>query len=192
MENIDNKKVIIISAPSGSGKTTIVHHLLEYFPMLEFSISACSRDPRNNEKHSKDYYFLSIQNFKEKIKNQEFLEWEEVYKDHFYGTLKSEVNRIWDKNHIVVFDVDVVGGNNLKKHFKEKALSIFIAPPSFEVLEERLKNRGTDSEENIKKRIDKAQFEMTFSPHFDITIINDNLEIAITQTKNAIQNFIQS
>lgn len=192
MENIDNKKVIIISAPSGSGKTTIVHHLLEYFPMLEFSISACSRDPRNNEKHSKDYYFLSIQNFKEKIKNQEFLEWEEVYKDHFYGTLKSEVNRIWDKNHIVIFDVDVVGGNNLKKHFKEKALSIFIAPPSFEVLEERLKNRGTDSEENIKKRIDKAQFEMTFSPNFDITIINDNLEIAITQTKSAIQNFIQS
>lgn len=192
METIDYKKVVIFSAPSGSGKTTIVHQILDDFSMLEFSISACSRQPRANEIDGKDYYFLPIEDFRKKIKNQEFLEWEEVYKDHLYGTLKSEIQRIWNNNHAVIFDVDVVGGSNLKKIFGNKALSIFVMPPSLQVLEERLLKRGTETPESLKKRIEKAAYEMTFASNFDLQIINDQLEIAVLETKNAIEKFICS
>lgn len=190
MEYNDYKKVVIFSAPSGSGKTTIVHRILNSFPMMEFSISACSRKPRLNEVHGKDYYFLPIEEFRTKIKNQEFLEWEEVYQDQLYGTLKSEVDRIWAKNHTVIFDVDVVGGTNLKHHFNHKALSIFIMPPSLQVLEERLIKRGTETTENLKKRIKKAEYEMTFASKFDLQIVNNQLDIAVQETTNAINNFL--
>lgn len=192
MIDVDYKKVVIFSAPSGSGKTTIVHRILEDFPMLEFSVSACSRQPRPNEIHGRDYYFLPVEEFREKVENQEFLEWEEVYQNQMYGTLKTEVYRIWAKNHAVIFDVDVVGGSNLKKYFGDKALSIFIMPPSLETLKERLKNRGTETPETLKKRVEKAEFEMTFAPKFDLQIINDQLDIAVLETKNAVKKFLHS
>ncbi|MDD4848001.1 MAG: guanylate kinase [Bacteroidales bacterium] len=192
MKTSDYKKVVIFSAPSGSGKTTIVHRILEDFPMLEFSVSACSRKPRANEVHGKDYYFLPIEEFREKIKNQEFLEWEEVYPDHLYGTLKSEIDRIWTSDHAVIFDVDVVGGTNLKRFFDHQALSIFVMPPSLKVLEERLLKRGTESPESLKKRIEKAEQEMAFAPKFDLQIVNDELAVAVEETKNAINKFLHS
>lgn len=192
MQIDDYKKVVIFSAPSGSGKTTIVHQILKMFPFFEFSISACSRQPRANEENGKDYYFLPIETFREKIINQEFLEWEEVYQDHLYGTLKSEVDRIWAKNHVVIFDVDVVGGSNLKKYFDHKALSIFVMPPSLQVLEERLLKRGTENPDSLKKRIEKASYEMSFAPKFDLQIINDQLDVAVLETKNAIEKFLNS
>lgn len=192
MKTSDYKKVVIFSAPSGSGKTTIVHRILEDFPMLEFSVSACSRKPRANEVHGKDYYFLPIEEFREKIKNQEFLEWEEVYPDHLYGTLKSEIDRIWASDHAVIFDVDVVGGTNLKRFFDHQALSIFVMPPSLKVLEERLLKRGTETPETLKKRIEKAEQEMAFAPKFDLQIVNDELAVAVEETKNAINKFLHS
>lgn len=183
-------KLFIFSAPSGSGKTTIVKSLLDENLGLEFSISATSRSLRGEEIHGKDYYFLSVDDFKSKIKNNEFLEWEEVYENRFYGTLKSEVNRIWDKGNHVIFDVDVVGGLNIKKYYSEKALSVFIMPPSIEELENRLRNRSTDSDEDIKTRIEKAEKELTYAQQFDLVIINDNLEKAIFEAENAVRNFI--
>jgi len=153
-------KLFIFSAPSGSGKTTIVKSLLEENLALEFSISATSRPIRGDEIHKKDYYFLSVDDFKSKIKNNEFLEWEEVYENRFYGTLKSEINRIWNKGNHVIFDVDVVGGLNIKRNYPEKALSIFIMPPSIKELENRLRSRSTDSDEDIKTRIKKAEQEL--------------------------------
>lgn len=183
-------KLFIFSAPSGSGKTTIVKSLLEKDLGLEFSISATSRSKRGEEIHEKDYYFLSVNDFKSKIKNNEFLEWEEVYKNRFYGTLRSEVNRIWDKGKHVIFDVDVVGGINIKKNYPEKALSIFIMPPSIKELENRLKSRSTDSDEDIKTRIDKAEQELTYAKQFDLVIINDDLDKAIEEAEYAVRNFI--
>ncbi|MEN8120140.1 MAG: guanylate kinase [Bacteroidota bacterium] len=187
-----NNKLIIFSAPSGSGKTTIVRQILKEIPNLEFSISACSRNPREGEINEKDYHFFSTDEFKDKIENNEFIEWEEVYADNFYGTLKSEVDRIWDNGNHVIFDVDVVGGVNIKEQFPDNSLAIFIEAPSIKILEKRLRKRGTESEEQIKKRINKAEQELKFAPKFDKIIINDNLELAIQETKVIINEFLES
>ena len=181
---------IIFSAPSGSGKTTLVQHMMKKGPPLSFSISATSRTPRKNEVHEKDYYFIEEQDFKKKIENNEFVEWEEVYQGVHYGTLKTELNRIFDSGKIPVFDVDVLGGVQLKKILGDEALSIFIQVSSIEELAKRLKNRATDSDESIQKRVDKAAYEMTFAPNFDHIIINDDLDKAVEDTYQTILNFI--
>ncbi len=182
-------KLIIFSAPSGAGKTTIVHSVLKQEKGLMFSVSACSRDKRAGEVDAKDYYFLSIEEFKKKIEEDAFLEWEEVYKDNYYGTLKDEVQRIWNQGKDVVFDIDVKGGVNLKQKFPSNTLSIFIMPPSVEELENRLRKRHTDTEESIKKRIAKTKEEMTFATSFDQIVVNDNLEKAIDETQSLIKAF---
>ena len=183
-------KAIIFSAPSGAGKTTIVKSLLANKLPLSFSISACSRQKRENEINGKDYHFLSIKDFKQKINEQAFIEWEEVYENNYYGTLKSEIERIWNNKKHVVFDVDVVGGLNLKKHFGNNALAIFIQPPSMDVLIERLRNRATESEASLNKRINKAKHEMTYSPSFDSIIINDQLEKTIEVAEKKVKDFL--
>ena len=183
-------KLIIFSAPSGSGKTTIVHHLLEQDLPLSFSVSACTRAPRDNEQHGKDYYFMPVDEFKRMIWKDEFIEWEEVYKDHFYGTLKSELTRIWSLKKHVVFDIDVAGGVNLKKQFADQALALFIKPPSISVLKERLENRSTDSPGKIKIRLEKAQKELDFAHQFDLVIVNDKLDVAIKEAYDAIADFL--
>ncbi|MGM0479390.1 MAG: guanylate kinase [Bacteroidota bacterium] len=183
-------KCIIFSAPSGAGKTTIVHHLLDRNDQLAFSISACSRPPRPNEKDGEDYYFLSVQEFKNRIDQDDFIEWEEVYKDHFYGTLKREVERLWSGGKVVVFDVDVFGGLNLKKYFGNAALSFFIEPPSIEVLEQRLRDRKTESEEKIQTRLTKAAEELTKAEQFDQTVVNDNLRLTVEEVEKYIKAFI--
>lgn len=183
-------KLIIFSAPSGAGKTTIVKHLLNSGLPIEFSISACSRKPRTGEIHGKDYYFLSENDFKEKIEKQEFIEWEEVYAGNYYGTLKSELERIWQNGNHVLFDIDVKGGVNLKKKFGKNALSVFVMPPSVEELERRLINRSTDDAETIKKRVDKAVYELKFSDQFDVVIINDNLQEAQNKAYKLLSDFI--
>lgn len=184
-------KLVIFSAPSGAGKTTIVHHLLKVFPQLEFSVSACSRPMRQHETHGVDYYFLSIDEFKQKIANGEFIEWEEVYKDNFYGTLKAEVERIWKKGMHVIFDVDVVGGLHLKDKFKKNALAVFVMPPSVQHLEMRLKSRETETPESIARRVAKAEKELTSAPLFDKTILNDKLEYAFEEAENVVSEFLQ-
>jgi guanylate kinase len=185
-----NGKLVIISAPSGSGKTTIVYHLLRKGLNLEFSISATTRAPRGKEKNGREYYFISIEDFKKRILNNEFAEWQEVYKDQFYGTLKSEIRRIWsDKKH-VVFDVDVKGGINLKKIFGPKAISVFIMPPSVEELEKRLISRATDEMSKIKIRIEKAIEEMKLADNFDHIVINNNLERAQKEVYELVRSFL--
>jgi guanylate kinase len=173
-------KIVIFSAPSGAGKTTIVRHLLKNFEQFGFSISACTRSQRPYEIDGKDYYFISLQEFQQKIKENAFVEWEEVYNGSFYGTLKMEVKRLLDLGKVVLFDVDVKGGIALKNYFDKDALSIFVAPPSLEILENRLRQRKTDSEESIQKRLEKCKYEMTFSTQFDVilenNILNDTLE----------------
>lgn len=183
-------KSIIFSAPSGSGKTTLVKYLLGLYPQLEFSISSCSRAPRGNEQDGVDYHFLGLAGFKQKIAEDAFLEYEEVYENQFYGTLKSELKRIWDKNHIVIFDVDVVGGKNIKTLLGDSALSIFIAPPSIAEMERRLRNRATDNEEQIQKRVAKAAFEMEFQDAFDQVIINDDLSTAQKEIRTIVEQFM--
>lgn len=183
-------KLIIFSAPSGAGKTSIVRHLLKEYPELEFSVSACSRPKRHNEKDGVDYHFLTVDEFKRKIENDEFVEWEEVYENQFYGTLKSELERIWNKNHSVIFDVDVVGGLNIKKQYPEISLAVFVMPPSVEELERRLYNRSTDSREQIVKRINKAQHEIAFARQFDYLLINDNLPKAQKEALQVVGNFL--
>lgn len=183
-------KSIIVSAPSGAGKTTIVRKLMEQLPSLAFSISACSRNARPNEVDGKDYYFLGLEGFKSAIEQQEFIEWEEVYQDHYYGTLKKEVQRLWNEGKVVIFDVDVVGGMNLKKLFQEKALSIFIEPPSLEVLEQRLRSRETESEERITLRLKKAGWEIAQSKAFDVSIKNEDLATAVAEAMLAVSSFI--
>jgi len=183
-------KLFIFSAPSGSGKTTIVQHLLKQDLKLEFSISATSRAKRVNETDGKDYHFLSTEEFKAKISNNEFLEWEEVYKDCFYGTLKSEVERIREEGNNVIFDVDVVGGTNIKKFYKEEALAIFIQPPSIEELENRLRNRNTDLDEVIAKRVEKFKFELAYADQFDKVIVNDKLKDAFVEAEAALHHFL--
>jgi guanylate kinase len=183
-------KLFIFSAPSGSGKTTIVRSLLEKDLSLEFSISATSRPKRENEVDGIDYYFLCVDDFKKKIENDEFVEWEEVYENRFYGTLKSELQRIWDKGRHVIFDVDVVGGLNIKKKYPKKALSVFVMPPNVEELEKRLILRSTDSAKDIETRIKKANEELTYADQFDIIIINDKLEDAIKESEVVVKKFI--
>ncbi len=182
---------MVISAPSGAGKTTIVHYLLQQDLDLEFSISACSRIKRPNEKDKVDYYFLNKDEFRKKIEQNEFVEWEEVYPDQYYGTLKSELQRIWSKGYLVIFDVDVIGGINIKKLYQDKCLAIFIMPPTIQELEKRLKNRSTESEESLKKRIARAKKEMDYANKFDIIIINDQLEKAQNETEAVIRKFLK-
>lgn len=185
-----NGKIIIFSAPSGSGKSTLIGHLLKRFPQLEFSISATSRAPRGSEVNGKEYYFLSNEEFKNKVAAGEFVEWEEVYAGTCYGTLRSELERIWNKGHVIVFDVDVKGGVNLKKIFGDDALSIFIMPPSVEELRRRLEKRGTDAPETIAKRVAKAEEEITYAPLFDKIVVNDSLETAIADAIRITESFI--
>lgn len=185
-----NNKVIIFSAPSGSGKTTIIKQLLKSFPEFEFSISATSRQARQGEVHGKDYYFLTKEEFVEKVNADLFLEWEEVYSGICYGTLKSEIDRIWSNGKIVIFDVDVLGGMNIKKYFGDKALSIFVMPPSMEVLEQRLRIRNTETEEAILKRLSRSSLELNHAPKFDLTIVNDVLDEAVECAKQNIESFL--
>jgi guanylate kinase len=184
-------KLIIFSAPSGSGKTTIVKHLINTDLNLEFSVSATSRGIRGDEINGKDYYFFSADKFRKLIEDEEFIEWEEVYKDHFYGTLKSEIERIWNKGNHVIFDVDVIGGINLKHLFKEKALSVFVMPPSLIELKERLKLRATDSSEKIEMRLEKANEEILKANEFDLTIVNNDLGIACNKASYAVKTFLE-
>ncbi|WP_375583865.1 guanylate kinase [Cyclobacterium xiamenense] len=184
-------KAIIFSAPSGSGKTTIVKHLLQQMPQLGFSISACTRDKRGrDEVNGKDYYFLSPEEFREKINQDAFIEWEEVYEGNFYGTLKEEIQRIWDQGKHVIFDVDVKGGLNLKNYFKENALAIFVKVPTMEDLAERLRSRGTESDESLSRRIYKAKFEMGFENRFDVTLVNKDLQVSFREAEKLVGDFI--
>jgi guanylate kinase len=184
-------KVIIISAPSGAGKTTIVRHLLSIDALrLAFSISACTRPMREGEVNGRDYHFMTVNRFKAMIEENAFVEWEEVYKNSYYGTLKSEVDRIWQNNLHVLFDVDVMGGVNLKDKFGSNALAIFIMPPSLEVLKERLKKRGTESEEKIQNRINKAKLELKFAPKFDVIVENNILSKTLDETEKLVTGFL--
>lgn len=183
-------KAILFSAPSGCGKTTIIGELMQYFDCFDFSISATSRKPRGEERDGVDYHFLSHDEFMRRVEAGEFLEWEEVYQGTCYGTLKSEVKRIWDSGRVIVFDVDVNGGRNIKRYFGDDALSIFVMPPSIEVLEQRLRSRGTDSEEAIVKRLARSAEELKQAPLFDRTIVNDDLQRAVAETRKAIEDFL--
>lgn len=183
-------KIIIFSAPSGSGKSTIVNHLLGKFPQLQFSISATSRSPRGDEQHGKEYYFLTNEEFARRAAADEFVEWEEVYAGTSYGTLRSEVQRIWDASGVIVFDVDVRGGVNLKRIFGDSALAIFIEPPSIEALRQRLIGRATDTPEAIERRIGKAAEELKFAPEFDVVIVNDVLSEALSKAEKLVNEFI--
>jgi guanylate kinase len=185
-------KAVIITAPSGAGKTTIVRHLLQTYPQLAFSVSATTRPKRPEEVHGRDYYFLSENTFKSKIANNEFLEWEEVYEGCFYGTLASEVERLNNEGKTVIFDVDVKGALRLKEKFGNQALSIFIKAPSFQVMVERLKSRATENEAELQKRIERMQYEMTFENRFDVTIINDKLDKTLQDAENIIGNFLNN
>ncbi len=183
-------KAIIFSAPSGSGKTTIVKHLLTTNSDLGFSISASTRDKRGRtEENGKDYYFLTPEDFKKKIDANQFIEWEEVYAGNFYGTLKSEIERIWHEGKNVIFDVDVKGGINLKKYFGDKALSVFVKVPSYEVLAERLRERGTETEESLSRRLFKAKFEMTFQDKFDVVLVNEDLQKSLREAQRLYDEF---
>lgn len=183
-------KVIIFSAPSGSGKTTLVKHCLQQFPQLQFSVSATTRALRGEEIHGKDYFFLSVEAFKKLISENAFVEYEEVYHDKFYGTLKSEVERIWNEGKVVIFDVDVKGGISLKKYFGDQARSIFIMPPSIEELERRLVSRATDDAETIRTRVEKASEEMTYKDQFDEIVVNSDLDEAKTSVQQILNNFL--
>lgn len=184
------EKVIIFSAPSGAGKSTIVNYLLEKDLGLEFSVSATCRAPRGKEEHGREYYFFTVEEFRKRIEGGEFLEYEEVYPGCYYGTLQSEVERIWAEGHTVLFDVDVVGGVNIKKKFGSKALSIFVQPPSVETLRKRLIGRGTDSPDKIDQRVAKAEYEMGFAPQFDTIIVNDDLETALADAEKIVREFL--
>lgn len=185
-------KLIIVSAPSGAGKTSIVKHLLKEQPKLAFSVSATSRAKREGECDGKDYYFLTADDFKRRMANDEFIEWQEVYHNQFYGTLKSEIERIWNEGKHVIFDVDVLGGLNLKKIFGDKALAIFIQPPTVEALRERLCGRGTEDEASLKKRLDKAEYELSFADQFDTVIVNDILKTAQEEALTKINTFLEN
>lgn len=186
-----SNKVIIFSAPSGSGKSTIVSHILKLHPEMEFSVSATSRAPRGQERNGIEYHFFTADEFRKMIAEDKFVEYEEVYVGSFYGTLKSEVQRIWDKGHVIIFDVDVKGGVNLKKYFGDKALSVFIQAPSVEELRKRLVARGTDSAEAIAKRVAKASEEMTYADKFDYILVNDDLQKAYAEAEKVVDDFLQ-
>lgn len=184
------EKMIIVSAPSGAGKSTLVKHLINKGFPLEFSVSATSRKPRGDERDGKEYYFITAGEFRRRIADNEFAEWEEVYPDHYYGTLRGEIDRIWKAGKCIIFDVDVRGGVSLKKIFGEKALSVFIMPPSVEELEKRLTGRGTDTPEKIKMRVDKATEEISLAPLFDVVIMNDSLDRACHEMEEAVSKFL--
>lgn len=183
-------KLIIFSAPSGAGKTTIVQHLLSQFPDLEFSISATTRKARGEEVHEKDYYFISKEEFLHRIAKKQFVEFEEVYSGTFYGTLRTEIERIWQKGKTVIFDIDVEGGLHLKRKYEEQALAIFVQPPSLEVLKERLTGRGTDSTDKLKERFIKAEKELNYAPQFDIILKNYDLQTACNEAEELVRNFM--
>lgn len=187
---MNHRKAILFSAPSGSGKTTIIREILKRFDCFEFSISATSRKPRQGEHDGVDYYFLTPEVFEERVNKDLFLEWEEVYAGTRYGTLKSEIDRIWDNGHVIIFDVDVNGGMNIKRYFGADALAIFVKPPSVEVLEQRLRSRGTETDEAIAKRLARSAVELDMSDQFDVTVINDDLEAAVDQTQQIINNYL--
>ncbi len=190
MNEIEAQKLIIITAPSGSGKTTIVHHLLAQIPSLRFSVSACTRSPRLNEIDGVNYHFITVENFTRKIANHEFAEFEMVYEGKYYGTLKAELQRIWDDQKYPLTDIDVQGALRLMKHYGKQAISLFIQAPSMEELKNRLIMRGTETPESLKERVDKAAEEIKYAHHFDHVIINDQLEIACQKAKTIIENFI--
>jgi len=191
MNYMKNGKLIVFSAPSGAGKTTIVRHLLEQVELnLAFSISAVSREPRSYEQNGKDYYFISVEEFKKHIKSESFLEWEEVYRDNFYGTLKSEVDRLWQLGKNIIFDIDVSGGLRIKKKFPNQTLAIFVKPPSIDELKIRLKTRSTESDEKINIRIAKASIELATAPQFDAIVKNSDLETAKKQAYDLVKDFI--
>lgn len=183
-------KLLIFSAPSGSGKTTIVKHLLKTFDELSFSVSACTREPRENEIDGVDYYFMRESEFKSHIDAGDFVEWEEVYPGHFYGTLKSEIDRVWSESKHIIFDIDVAGGMSLKKQFPENSLSVFIKPPSYEELEKRLTLRSSESKEKIAMRLQKVRKEMIFESNFDFVLVNDDLKIALEKVEKIVNKFI--
>lgn len=185
-------KLIIFSSPSGAGKTTVVKHLLQKEFDLEFSVSATSREPRKGETNGKDYYFLSEKEFRQKVEEEEFLEWEEVYQGILYGTLKSEVNRIGNKGKNIVFDVDVVGGLNIKNYYGKKALAVFIKPPSVAELKKRLQNRSTETEDKINMRLAKAEKELDFAHRFDVVIVNDRLQETLIKAEQVISEFLNN
>jgi len=193
MTNTNSGKLIVFSAPSGSGKTTIVRHLLEQPELnLEFSISATSREKRGLEIDGKDYHFITAEAFKKHIDKDEFVEWEEVYNNNFYGTLKSEVERIWKQGKHAIFDIDVIGGLRIKRKFPEQTLAVFVQPPSIEEMEKRLRNRKTDSEEKIVERVEKAERELQYAKDFDQILINDDLNKAKEEGYNMVKNFLNS
>lgn len=185
-------KSIILSAPSGSGKTTVVRHLLEAGLNLSFSVSVCSRPPRPGEVDGKDYFFIGVDEFRNRISNNEFVEWEEVYPDQYYGTLKSELERIWNQHRHVIFDVDVVGGMNLKQTFGTNALAVFVQSPSPDILEKRLRERSSDPEEKIQTRIAKAESEMQYADRFDVILINDRLEDTLRKAEKMVRAFLSA
>ena len=185
-----NGKLLIFCAPSGSGKSTIVQHLVKHNPALAFSISATSRKPRKGELDGREYHFISAEEFRNKIGQNEFIEWEEVYPEQYYGTLKSEVKRIWSEGQHALFDIDVQGGLNLKKAYGDQALAIFIKPPSLAILEERLRARGSDDEASLQKRLGKAEYELTFAPKFDRILVNDSLDQALKNAEIMVKDFL--
>jgi guanylate kinase len=189
---IKEGKLIIFSAPSGAGKTTIVHHLLKKIPELEFSISATTREPRGDEVDKKDYYFISKEEFLHRIAKKQFVEFEEVYSGTFYGTLRVEIERIWATGKTVIFDIDVEGGMHLKRKYDGQALAIFVQPPSLEVLKQRLSARGTDSDAKLKERFDKAEKELNYAPQFDIILKNHDLQTACNEAEDLVKNFLNA
>lgn len=191
LKRMKQGKLIIFSAPSGAGKTTIVHHLLKKFPELSFSISATTRESRGAEQHENDYYFISKEEFLHKVAHQEFVEFEEVYNGTFYGTLRSEIERIWNADKHVIFDIDVEGGLRLKRKYEEDALAIFVQPPSLEVLKERLSGRGTDSAEKLQERFVKAEKELLYADKFDVILKNYDLETACAEAEKLVGDFLK-
>ena len=187
---MQNGKLIIIAAPSGAGKTTVVKHILQQFPHLSFSVSATTRPMRQGETDGKDYYFLSEQEFKNRIANDEFVEWEMVYVGKYYGTLKSELQRVWNNNQHIIFDVDVEGGLHIKNKYPNNSLSIFINPPSLEVLKQRLTDRNTESEESLRERISKAEHELSFASQFDVVLTNDDLQLTLSNAEQLLKDFL--
>jgi guanylate kinase len=185
-------KIILITAPSGSGKTSIVKHLMKQFPSLEFSVSATTRKPRNDEKDGKDYYFISENDFKEKIHNKEFLEWEMVYEGKYYGTIKSDISRIWKENKVPVLDIDVQGAIHVQQQYPVNTISIFIQAPSVEELKRRLKLRGSETDDSLQARINKSTYEMTFKKHFENIIINENFKAACKEAENIVAHFLNN